>query len=105
MKATYKVNDKLTLELEWSNQKDLFEKLASIDEIFGYSTCPLVDKGGFSKNLKFVVREIDGNKYYEIQCKDPPYAKLSFGQHRQSKTLFPKKQEGGKYWHVYSKEE
>lgn len=109
MKAVYKVSDKVSFEIEGSNQKDIFEQLAKIDEVFGHSDCPITESGKSSSNIKFVVREDkDGNKYYELRCKEKPYARMAFGQHRSTKTLFPKRQEegeyAGKYWFVWKPE-
>ena len=68
------------------NQKDIFEKVAQYQEVFGNDTCPACG----STNLAYVVREHDDNKFYEIRCKDCG-AKLPFGAHKKGNTLFPKK--------------
>ena len=37
MKLNYKVNDKLSVELEGAGQKEVFKELATLQEIFGES--------------------------------------------------------------------
>ena len=66
MKVWYKANDKLSFEIEASGQKEVFKELALIQEIFNESKCGLCG----STNIKFVVRSIDGNDYYELRCAD-----------------------------------
>lgn len=102
MKFIYKLNSRMTVELESEDQKELFSKLASVQEIFAEEKCGLCG----STNLRFVTREVDGNKYYELRCADCG-AILSFGQHKKGGTLFPKrKDDEGNYlpnkgWHKW----
>lgn len=75
----------VTFELEANTQAELFKLLAETQEVFGERCCGMCDKG----NLRFVVREVDGNHYHEYHCLDCN-AKLSLGQSRQNKgSLFP----------------
>jgi translation initiation factor 2 beta subunit (eIF-2beta)/eIF-5 len=77
------VSGNVTVEAE--GQKELFETLAEYQEVFS-----VVDCGGCEEaNLRYTVREVDGNKFYEIRCLNC-YAKLPFGQHKGQGTLFPK---------------
>lgn len=105
MKILYKVNDKLTFELEGEGQKEIFKELATIQEIFSEEKCGLCG----SSNIRFVVRNVDGNDYYELRCIDCG-AVLAFGQHKKGGTLFPKrKDDDGNYmpnkgWHKFVKE-
>lgn len=105
MKVSYRANDKLQFELEGSGQKEIFKELALIQEIFSEDKCGLCSK----TNLKFVVRNVDGNDYYELRCNDCS-AILSFGQHKKGGTLFPKRREDdGNYlpnkgWHKWTKD-
>jgi hypothetical protein len=105
MKIFYKVNDKLTFELEAEGQKEIFKELATIQEIFSEEKCGLCG----STNIKFVVRSVDGNDYYELRCNDCG-AVLAFGQHKKGGTLFPKrKDDDGNYmpnkgWHKFVKD-
>jgi hypothetical protein len=106
MKIFYKVNDKLTFELEGEGQKEIFKELSTIQEIFSEEKCGLCG----STNIRFVVRNVDGNDYYELRCLDCG-AVLAFGQHKKGGTLFPKrKDDDGNYmpnkgWHKFVKEQ
>ena len=105
MKVKYKVGDKLEFELEGSGQKEIFKELALIQEIFAEESCGLCK----STNLRFVVRTVEGNDYYELRCADCG-AVLAFGQHKKGGTLFPKrKDDDGNYlqnrgWHKWNKD-
>lgn len=93
MKLKYKVNDKLEFELDGSGQKEIFKELAIIQEIFGESNCGLCGKD----HLKFIVRSVEGNDYYEMRCSDCG-ATLAFGQHKKGGTLFPKRRDDNNAW-------
>jgi hypothetical protein len=105
MKVKYKVGDKLEFELEGGGQKEIFKELALIQEIFAEENCGLCG----STNLRFIVRSVEGNDYYELRCADCG-AILAFGQHKKGGTLFPKrKDDDGSYlpnrgWHKWSKD-
>ena len=104
MKLKYKIADKLEFELEGSGQKEIFKELAVIQEIFGETKCGMCG----SENIRFVVRNVDDNDYYELRCDCGGI--LSFGQHKKGGTLFPKrKDDEGNYlpnkgWHKWTKE-
>ena len=106
MKVLYKASDKLTFELEGSGQKEIFKELAIIQEIFSEEKCGLCG----STSFKFIVRNVDGNDYFELRWSDCG-AILSFGQHKKGGTLFPRrKDDAGSYlpnkgWHKYQKKE
>lgn len=115
MKVTVKLNG-VDLTAEGENQKEVFEQLAQMQEVFGNVTCPVTETGEPSSNVRFVVRDVEDPKnpkksyrYYEMRCNDPPYARLSFGQHNEKNTLFPKRKGmDGNYlenqgWEVYKK--
>lgn len=77
--------------VEGETQKDIFQTLATYQEVFGTCVCKGCSKG----NLLYTVREQKDSKgknqkYYELRCRDC-FAKLSFGQHLEDPTLFPKK--------------
>lgn len=93
MKLRYKVNNKLEFELEGDGQKEIFKELAAVQEIFGEEKCGLCG----SQNLKFVVRNVDGNDYYELRCMDCG-AILAFGQHKKGGTLFPRRKDDQNNW-------
>jgi hypothetical protein len=93
MKVTYKANDKLSFELEAAGQKEIFKELALIQEIFSEDKCGLCK----TTNLKSIVRNVEGNDYYELRCMDCG-AVLSFGQHKKGGTLFPKRKDDENNW-------
>lgn len=93
MKLFYKPNTKLEFELEGSGQKEIFKELATIQEIFGEEQCGVCKKS----NIKYVVRTVDDNDYYELRCNDCG-AVLSFGQHKKGGTLFPKRKDEKNNW-------
>ena len=88
MKVIYRPSDKLQFELEGSGQKEIFKELAVVQEIFGEEKCGSCGKN----NLRYLVRNVDDNNYYEIRCNDCG-AILSFGQHKKGGTLFPKRKD------------
>ena len=61
-----------------------------------------------SSNIKFVVRNVDGNDFFELRCIDCG-AILAFGQHKKGGTLFPKRKDDqnnwlpNKGWHKWQK--
>lgn len=86
----------LVFELDASDEKGLFEKIAHIQEVFDQS-CGKCQ----SDNVILRVRTVDDNKFYEMTCKDC-YARLSFGAHKKGGTLFPKRKgEGGEFLNDY----
>ena len=110
MKAMFKVSNKLSIELEAKTQKEMFEQLATWEEIFGIEKCGKCE----STHIRFVVRTAKkGEKTYsypELHC-EKCRARLAFGTHDNDKgTLFPKrKDESGAYfnhngWTKYNKE-
>ena len=94
MKAYFRPSPKLTIEFDASDHKELFERLAQVQEI-------VVHQCGKCKaqadNLIFKVRVVDDNKFYELKCAKCG-AMLVFGSHRKGGTLFPKRyvEENGK---------
>ena len=114
MKVLYTTRDgRLTFELEGQTQAELFEKLAQTQEIFENRRCTKF--GEESDEVNFVVREVDGNKFYELQYagENPKLwgCRKSFGQSKQNKgQLFPhRKGEDGEFlpdngWMKYDRE-
>ena len=104
MKVLFKPSDKLTFEIEGAGQKEIFKGLAMVQEVFSEAKCGVCG----SENIKFVVRTVEGNDYYELRCMGCGDA-LSFGQHKKGGTLFPKrKDENGNWlenggWHKWQK--
>jgi hypothetical protein len=92
MKIKYNIGD-ITVELEGETQKDLFKQLSSFQEVFGERACGKCK----SEHLRFVVRENDGNEYYELKCADCG-AKLAFGVNKKGGGLFPKRKDADGEW-------
>jgi len=98
MKVNYQFKSGVGVELEATNQKEIFESLAMLEEIFGVNQCERCQ----GTSLKFVVREIDGNKYYETHCCNTQCrARLAFGSHKTGNTLFPKRKDDEGKWLKY----
>ena len=65
MKVTYTTkNNRLTAEIEGDSPRDVFSSIATFQEVFEEAVC---GKCG-AENVKFVVRNVDDNLYYEIRC-------------------------------------
>ena len=93
MKVIYKLSDLLTFEIESENQKELFKELSTVGEVFGEHECGKCH----SKNIRFQVRNVESNDFYEYKC-NACGATLAFGCHKKGGTLFPKrKDDTGKY--------
>ena len=87
MKVEYTPNDKVKFHIDAETEKGVFEALASLQEVFGDIHCPIA---GSKQNIRFLVREVDGNKFYELQCQDT-FAKFVFGSNKEGGSLFPKR--------------
>ena len=68
------------------NRKQQEEKIGFFNKFTSEEKCGLCG----SNNLRFVVRNVEGNDYYELRCVDCG-ALLAFGQHKKGGTLFPKR--------------
>lgn len=98
---------KITFEMEANSPKELFKKLALVQEVFDAdSECGCCGSG----RIRFRSRQVDTFEYYELGCLEC-YARLQFGQHKTGGGLFAKrKDEDGNYldnrgWSVYKKQE
>lgn len=89
MKVEYKTaNGRLSVGIEGEKPQDVFENLAKFQEVFEESAC---GKCGCD-NLRFIVREIDDNKFYELQCTNNSCrAKLTFGKNKDGSGMYPKR--------------
>ena len=94
MKLNYTTkNNRLIVQIEAGEVKEAFKQLSEIQEVFDEPFCGSCN----SANIKYQVRNVDGNEFYEIKCLDC-LSRLSFGQHKKGGTLFPKrKNEDGSF--------
>ena len=93
LKVHWKVGPKVVVEAEGATVADTFEALAHMVEVFGaQSKCGVCD----SDNIRPIVREVDGNRFYELKCFNTNCrAKFAFGQHKNVKgSLFPQWSKG-----------
>jgi len=100
MKLSYTTkNTRLLIQLEGNDVKESFKQLAEAQEIFDEPCCALCK----SQDIKYVVRTIENNDFYELKCCSCN-AKLSFGQHKNGGTLFPKRKDHfeTKGWHRWT---
>lgn len=80
----------IEFEIEGSGEKELFKEIGKVQETFGNKACGAC-KG---TDLRYVVRAVDDNEYYEIHCQNIACrAKLAYGQHKKGGTLFPKRKD------------
>ncbi len=93
---------RLLIKIEAANVKELFNAVATVDEVFNSETaCGLCN----SADIRFVVRTVEENDYYELRCKCG--AKFAFGQSKKGGGLFPKRKDDSGYlpnggWSKYS---
>lgn len=91
MKIKYTTSDgRFSTECE-GDVKDIWEQIASFQEVFCENKCGKCKKVGF---VKFTVRDSEDDsgekfKYHELVC-TACGAKKGFGLNRDGKTLFPK---------------
>jgi hypothetical protein len=89
MKAHYRTRDnRVTFEFE-GQAKDVFEGIAEVQEQFEVDGSCGCCKG---MHLRFRVRKVDDNKYYEMLCEDCT-ATLGFGQHKVGGGLYPRRRD------------
>lgn len=102
MKVNYKSkNGQFEVQFDAVNNKDLFEQIASFQEIFEQGK-----KGG--TNYRFVVRQVGKHKYYELLCLNDG-EKLGFGLREDDPDqMFPRRKNhktgeaiGDNGWHKY----
>ena len=87
-------NGRLYFKVEGGTQKELFENIADLQEIFeSDENCGLCK----STDIRFRVREVKGNKYFELRCL-ACNAQFAFGQNKDMKSLFPKRKDDDNNW-------
>jgi hypothetical protein len=107
MKAIRQIGNGLQFEAEADSQLGLFKALADIDktyqEVFGEKQCGCCQSNNIFFNERNVEKEdaktkkVKKYQYFEMKCRDC-WATLSFGQHQEGDTLFPKRKlENGEF--------
>ena len=86
VKLLVKIGDNMTVQAEGKTTKDIFKEISKIQETFEDTQCGLCT----SHHLQYSVREVEGNEFYELRCKDC-YAKLTFGQAKGIDKLYPRR--------------
>lgn len=108
----------MTVEFEADTQSDLVQQLSDFQDTFvDFPSATLNDK--FVKGLsggayiKYVVRNVDDNLYYEKRLVGGPMSgfKKAFGVHKKGGGLFPKRDipenciAGNNGWHLWQKQD
>jgi DNA-directed RNA polymerase subunit RPC12/RpoP len=81
----------ITVEVE-GDAKECFTDIAKAAEVFGQTKCGACG----SEHVTPVVRDIEGNTYYEMRCNECGHV-LGFGQRRQDGALFPRRKKGDEW--------
>ena len=84
---------RVSVELDAETQRDAFQQLSDFQEIFDEVACGKCA----SENLRFVVRTVDDNQFYEIRCMDCG-SRLEFGSMKQGGRLFPRRKDKEGNW-------
>ena len=94
MKLRFKPSPYFEFEIEGTTQKDFFQAIADIGEIFTDEPCGVCK----STDTRYRVRNVDSNNFFEKVC-NKCFARLAFGQHKKTPgSLFPKRKfEDGSY--------
>lgn len=92
MKISYDLG-KINVSFECDTIKEAFGQLSTFQEVFGETNCGKCD----SDRLRPVVRENDGNEYYELRCTDCG-AKMAFGANKKGGGLFPRRKDTEGNW-------
>lgn len=73
--------------------KDVFTELAGAAEVFGNHICGSCG----SDHTSPVVRDVDGNTYYEMRCSNCG-STLGFGQRKSDGALYPRRKDKNGNW-------
>ncbi len=93
MQIIYRNGSGVEVRLDGETVRDVYQKLANVEEIFQETTCGKC----MNEDVTHIVRTVDDNNFYELRC-NACRATLSFGCHKSGGTLFPKRKDAdGKY--------
>ena len=99
MKLRYTTaSGRISVEFEGNTQAELFEKIAEFQEVFENESAS--KDGKTSNDIRYVVREVEDNKYYELRVNSGPLKglKKAFGVHKKGGGLFPKSKDAAGNW-------
>lgn len=88
----YRVNKDMMLHLEADNQKEMFDRISEVIEVFGnWGVCGKC-KDPDRKPRPVVRLNAKKQKFYELHCQNPDCrARFVFGQNQSTPTLFPQR--------------
>lgn len=92
-KINYRVNDRVTIQVEANGPIDMMEQIGHYVMILSQNTCGLCQ----SSNVHPEHAARSGYDFYSMRCFDCG-GEFSFGQHKEGGTLFPKTDKG---WHKF----
>lgn len=81
------------IEVEDSTMIGAMKQLSAASEVFGQTVCGACD----SESVRFVARSNKGFDFFEVACNSCG-CRLSFGQSKDGKTLFPKRKHEDGSW-------
>jgi|TARA_R110000751_G_scaffold30619_2_gene78162 RNase P subunit RPR2 len=86
MKASVRVNNELSFQVEAETEEKVFKQVARVQEIFQHQSCGKCN----SPNVKFVCRhDSSENDWLEVVCQDCR-GKLIFGRTKKGGQIYPK---------------
>lgn len=96
MKLNRKISPNTIVDVEGETAAEIFEKLASMEEVFAIETCGCCGTGG----ARHQVRHVDDYTFFELVCVNQTCrARFSFGQAKKPKgTLFPQRKDKAGAW-------
>ena len=86
MKMKFVAGPRLSFEFEAASAKVAIEVLSTLQELFSEEECGACH----SSRIKHNMREVEGNRYYNILCEDCG-AQLAIGQKKDNKSLWVKR--------------
>jgi len=88
MKVTVWVSKNLSVEVDGEDNKSIFKGISDAQSLFEDSCCGACK----SENIKFQVRQVEDNEFYELVCKDC-WAKLGYGHAKTGGKMYAKRME------------
>ncbi len=90
MEAIVKISQNVSIRVTGETAKAVFEGISDCQATFEDSVCGCCG----SDDIRYVVREVEDNKFYEIHCqKLGCRAKVVYGHSKDGKKMYPKRYE------------